>query len=91
MVSSPDSVRQRLVDAVEHCYYSGATAGQMWLHDLSAYLRSLPSEDGRLDRLAHAGGDPVAAAEEHLCTRPHPLVQAFDAGAWLDEYVQQVA
>jgi hypothetical protein len=75
---------------VERCYYTGATAGQMWLHDLSSYLQELPEGDPRLERLGGTGHD-LADAEEYLCGKPHALAQSFDPSHWLDEYVQLTA
>jgi hypothetical protein len=85
MATSPQHVRDSLVGAVEHCYYTGPTAGQMWLHDLSTYLQGLPPEDRRLERLADHD-HVLQDAERDICERPHPLVQAFDPSQWLDEY-----
>lgn len=85
MATSSEDVREQLVRSAEHCYYSGATAGQMWLHDLSAYLQGLPGDDPRFASLA---GDEqtLDRAEEVLCAEPQPLVQAFDPAAWLDGF-----
>jgi hypothetical protein len=85
MATSTQDVRASLIRSVEHCYYNGPTAGQMWLHDLSAYLEGLPTGDARLERLGSRG---VADAEEHLCREPHALAQAFDPGVWLDQYAE---
>lgn len=91
MTSSAGSIRRHLVDAAEQCYYSGPTAGQMWLHDLSAYLQTLPEDDGRLRRLAGAATDATSSAQQHLCEEPHPLAQAFSPSDWLDRYVERFA
>ena len=89
MATTPHDIRERLVSTAEHCYYSGPTAGQMWLHDLSAYLQSLPEEDPRLARLA---GDEHALddAEEVLCGDPKPLAQHFSPGDWLDGFAGRI-
>jgi|tagenome__1003787_1003787.scaffolds.fasta_scaffold20116072_3 hypothetical protein len=90
MAMTPQDARDRLVQTAEHCYYTGPTAGQMWLHDLSSYLQALPSDDPRLGDLV----DDDAAlenAERYLCEAPHPLAQAFDPSAWLDDYVTRAA
>jgi hypothetical protein len=90
MAMSPQDVRDRLIKTAEHCYYTGPTAGQMWLHDLSSYLQSLPSDDPRLEHLVddHAA---LESAERYLCDVPHPLAQTFDPSAWLDDYVTRAA
>jgi hypothetical protein len=88
MATSTQDVRASLIQSVEHCYYNGPTAGQMWLHDLSAYLQSLPTGDPQLERL---DGHDLAGAEAYLCGQPHALVQAFDPAAWFDEYVAVTA
>lgn len=90
MATSTQDVRERLVRSAEHCYYSGATAGQMWLHDLSGYLQTLPEDDPRLGRLA---GDErvLEGTEDVLCSEPQPLVQAFDPSAWLDRFAARAA
>jgi hypothetical protein len=88
METSTQDVRASLIKSVEHCYYNGSTAGQMWLHDLSAYLQELPAGDPRLKRLGTRG---TTDAEEYLCGAPHPLAQAFDPGVWLDQYAELAA
>ena len=90
MAMSSQDVRDRLIQTAEHCYYTGPTAGQMWLHDLSSYLQGLPSNDPRLEHLVDDDA-ALESAERYLCDVPHPLAQAFDPSAWLDEYVTRAA
>ena len=84
--ATPDQVRSQLVDTVERLYYSGDTAGQMWLHDLSTYLQSLPANDTRLRRLAEGPGIATAADYLHLDSRP--IVSQLNPSLWLDSYLQ---
>jgi hypothetical protein len=88
MASTPQDIRDRLVQTTEHCYYTGPTAGQMWLHDLSSYLQQLPDDDPRFRSLGRSE-QALADAEAYLCERPHALAQAFHPSAWLDQYVER--
>jgi hypothetical protein len=90
MATTPQDIRDRLVQTAEHCYYTGATAGQMWLHDLSAYLQQLPDDDPRFRRLVRSE-QSLADAETYLCEQPHALAQAFRPSTWLDQFAERAA
>ena len=77
--------RSSLVEAIERCYHSGEAAGQMWLHDLSAYLRALPLDDPRLEALAARG--PRPAVDDYLLANAHPLASGLHPSGWLDAYL----
>ena len=88
MATTPQDTRDRLVQTAEHCYYSGPTAGQMWLHDLSAYLQQLPDDDPRLANLGRSD-QVLAEVEAHLCEHPQSLAQSFRPSAWLDRFAER--
>ena len=77
--------RSSLAEAIERCYYTGQAAGQMWLHDLSAYLQALPLDDPRLAGLAARG--PVGAVDDYVHAHAQPLASDLDPSAWLDAYL----
>lgn len=83
MGSIPE-VRGRLVAALEAAFYSGDTAGQMWLHDLSAYIQALPDHDSRLTALA-ATRQP-APIQEFLEVEARRVISSLNPSAWLDHY-----
>ena len=87
MSTSTESIRWDLLESVERAYYTGATAGQPSLPQVSAFVDALPRNDWRLIRLAIIGtstslrdfiaaSPPVAAAAE-----------TFKPSTWLDSYV----
>lgn len=77
-------VRDALVQAIERSYHSGATAGQIWLHDLSAYLQALPLDDHRLSELTDRYD--ANGVEDYLHQHAQPLVSHLNPSAWLDDY-----
>jgi hypothetical protein len=82
---TPDQIRTQLVECVEHRYYSGETAGQMWLHDLSTYLQALPTSDARLRQLAEGYG--AATAADYVLVDSRPIVSRLNPSLWLDSFV----
>ena len=84
MTVDPREVRCALVDALEGRYYSGATAGQLWLRDLSAYLRSVPAEDPLFTRLAEAHGRRGFGRYLELAAHPH--LTSLDPASWFEGY-----
>jgi hypothetical protein len=77
--------RSSLIEAIERCYHNGEAAGQMWLHDLSIYLKGLPLDDPRLEALAARG--PRQAVDDYLHAHAHPLASGLQPSAWLDAYL----
>jgi hypothetical protein len=82
-LTNTDAVRSRLVTSFEAAFYAGDTAGQMWLHDLSAYVQSLPGDDDRLTRLAAGEIRPV---DDFLDVEARRVISSLNASSWLDDY-----
>ena len=81
----PGEVRRALIDALEGRYYSGATAGQLWLRDLSAYLQSLPEDDVLFRRLAAA--HEQRGFGRYLEIEARPLLSSLDPAGWFGGYL----
>lgn len=79
-----DDLRGRLVAALEAAFYGGDTAGQMWLHDLSAYIQALPDNDSRLAELA-ASRKP-GQIEDFLGIGARRVISSLNPSSWLDDY-----
>ena len=79
-----DDVRAPLVAALEASFSTGDTAGQMWLHDLSAYLQALPADDSRLAELASSR--QPAPVEDFLNLAPWRVISSLNPSSWLDGY-----
>ena len=87
--STAGSMRWVLLESLERCYYTGSTAGQRWLANLSAFVQDLPRNDRRLIRLAILG-EP-ADLEDFIALRPPSTADRLAPSSWLDDYVDWTA
>jgi hypothetical protein len=85
MSTSTESVRWDLLESLERCYYTGSTAGQPWLGDLSAFVQALPRDDRRLIRLAIVGGE--VNLHDFIAIRPPSTADQLRPSTWFDGYV----
>jgi hypothetical protein len=82
---STESVRWGLLQAVEAAYYTGPTAGQPWLPQVSVFLDALPRTDPRLARLAVLGASN--ALRDFIAASPPAVTDRFEPAGWLDRYI----
>ena len=85
-IPTTQQVRKVVLAAIEGRFYSGPTAGQMWLADLSAYVQGLPDNDTRLIALARTGSVP--SISDYLLADAQPLVAQFDPDVWFEQYTK---
>lgn len=85
MPATTESVRWNLLEAVERCYYTGATAGEPWLETLAGFLHVMHRDDRRLVRLAIAGRAMELA--EFIALTPPTAEDKAMPSSWLDAYV----
>jgi hypothetical protein len=89
MSTKTESMRWGLLESVERCYYTGATAGQSWLENLSAFVEAMPRDDRRLIRLAIVGRAPDLRA--FIALLPPSTADKLKPSSWLDGYVDWTA
>jgi hypothetical protein len=82
-------MRWGLLESVERCYYTGSTAGQGWLENLSAFVQSMPRDDRRLIRLAIVGR--AADLRDFIALSPPSTADRLRPSSWLDAYVDWTA
>jgi hypothetical protein len=85
MSTSTESMRWDLLESLERCYYTGSTAGQPWLGNLSAFVHGLPRNDRRLIRLAIVG--KAADLGAFIALSPPSTAEKLQPSSWLDGYV----
>ena len=85
MSTSTESVRWDLLESLERCYYTGTTAGESWLGNLSAFVQEMPRDDRRLIRLAIVGC--AVDLRDFIAISPPSSADKLRPSSWFDGYV----